>query len=86
MTKQAKKKPGKRAKASKPFTDKVLAKLGKKPQSTSEIAKKLKLVDDHGEPTNYGKIKVRTACKQLIEAGHAVQESSYRFAKYRLAA
>lgn len=87
MTKQANKKPkGKAAKAPKTFTDQVLAKLSKKPQSSGQLAVKLKLVDDAGNATNYGKAKVRTACKHLIDVGKAAQEGAFKSAKYRLAA
>lgn len=87
MTKQANKKPkGKAGKQPKPFIDQVLAALGKKPQSSGDIAKKLKLVDAEGNATNYGKSKVRTFVKQLIDAGKAEQDGAYKTAKYKRAA
>ena len=68
-----------------PFADQVLKAIGKRPLSTAEIAVKLKLVDENGKATNYGKSKTLAAIKQLITAEKVVQEGAFKTAKYKLA-
>lgn len=84
MTKQIIPKP--KGKQPKPFIDQVYALLGKRPQSSTALAVKLKLVDAEGNATNYGKAKVREAIKQLIADRKAVQEGKFKTAKYKRAA
>lgn len=66
------------------FVFRVQKKLGKKPQNSVEIARKLGLVDDKGEVKPYGAAKVRKALQQLKASNLAVQEGQFRTSKYRL--
>lgn len=67
------------------FKDRVYKKLGKKPQSSTEVARKLKLVDANGKPTNYGRHKVRVALQALAtERKDVIVEGQFRTTRYRL--
>lgn len=71
--------PKKSAKKPKPFADQVLAKLGKKPQTTAALAVKLGLaVDAEGKPTTYAKAKVSDALRKLIAEGKAANVGQHK--------
>lgn len=68
----------------KPFIERVYARLGKRPKSSTEIAIQLGLVTDDGSATPYGAAKVRRALQELAAQRYAVQEGAFRTSKYRL--
>lgn len=66
------------------FVFRVQKKLGKKAQSSVEIARKLGYIDEKGDVKPYGAAKVRKALQQLAHTNLAVQEGQFRTSKYRL--
>lgn len=66
------------------FTESVFKKLGRKNQSSVEIAVKLGLVDDEGNAKASGATKVRKALQQLEAEGRAAHEGSFKTSVYRL--
>lgn len=67
------------------ITQRVRKALIQRPQTSAEIAIKIGLVGDDGEPSNYHKSQVRKGLAELMEADEAVREGNFRTAKYRRA-
>lgn len=60
-------------------------KTGKGWQSTTQIAKKLRLVNDDGEVKPSGAAKVRRVCTALVQAKKAQHKGKFRTSRYALA-
>jgi hypothetical protein len=66
------------------FKELVYKKLGKKLQSSVDIAIKLGLVDATGGATAHGAAKTRKALQELAAEERAVNEGAFKTSKYRL--